>query len=196
MAENMAPAAANHTPNGKFSNVYGQWADGGWGMLLTGMETIFYIPKSLNPNGRNSNQGTTGNVQVSETYLGQPKDVAIMPHTSKIISTITQEEWKTWASTCQRSGTPTIVQLNHPGRQSPAGVGNRSIFSKAIAPSAVKLNFGPSLLAKTASALLFGTPREMTVQEICGEGGLVDQFVEAAKQSFDAGFKGVELHAA
>ena len=36
----------------------------------------------------------------------------------------------------------------------------------------------------------------MTIEEISGEGGVVDQFVAAAKQSFEAGFKGVELHGA
>jgi 2,4-dienoyl-CoA reductase-like NADH-dependent reductase (Old Yellow Enzyme family) len=75
-------------------------------------------------------------------------------------------------------------------------VGNRSFFDKTIAPSPVKLDFGPGLLAKAASALLFGSPREMTVEDICGENGVIEQFVEAAKQSFDAGFKGVELHGA
>jgi len=76
------------------------------------------------------------------------------------------------------------------------GAGNRSIFAKNIAPSAVKMNFGPSFIERLAVSLLFGTPREMTAEEICGKGGVVDQFVEAAQQSFEAGFKGVELHAA
>jgi 2,4-dienoyl-CoA reductase-like NADH-dependent reductase (Old Yellow Enzyme family) len=76
------------------------------------------------------------------------------------------------------------------------GAGNRSIFAQTIAPSVVKMNFGPSCMEKLAVSLLFGTPREMTAEEISGEGGVVDQFVEAARQSFEAGFKGVELHAA
>ena len=45
-------------------------------------------------------------------------------------------------------------------------------------------------------SLLFGTPRELTVHEISEAGGVVDQFVSAAKQCFDAGFRGVELHGA
>jgi len=135
----------------------------------------------------------TGNVQVSDTYLGGPSDVSILSQTSKAPSPETKEAWKTWAATCQRSGTPTVVQLCHPGRQSPAGLGNRSFFSKTIAPSAVKMNFGPSLIEKLAVSILFGTPREMTVEEI---NGVVDQFVEAAKQVYEAGFKGVELHGA
>lgn len=58
------------------------------------------------------------------------------------------------------------------------------------------MNFGPGLAAKLAVAFIFGTPREMTVDEICGQGGVVDQFVEASRQAFEAGFKGVELHGA
>lgn len=107
-----------------------------------------------------------------------------------------QEYWRKWAAICQRNGTPTIVQLNHPGRQTPAGAGNRSFFSKAVAPSPVKLNFGPSYIENFAVSLVFGTPRELTTEEISGEGGIIDQFVAAAKQSFDAGFKGVQLHGA
>lgn len=60
----------------------------------------------------------------------------------------------------------------------------------------MKLNFGDNLIAKTAVSLIFGTPREMTIEEISGGDGVIDQFVAAAKQSFEAGFKGVELHGA
>ncbi|TVY85843.1 NADH-dependent flavin oxidoreductase, partial [Lachnellula willkommii] len=132
----------------------------------------------------------------SDIHLGGPGDVAIPSHASQTPSPDTKEAWKTWAATCQRSGTPTIVQLCHPGRQSPAGISNRSFFAKTIAPSPVPLNFGPNILERLAASLLFGTPHEMTVEEISGEGGVVDQFVEAARQSFEAGFKGIELHGA
>jgi len=137
-----------------------------------------------------------GNVQVSDVYLGGPNDVAISSKSSSQSSTAVQEAWKKWATACQRRGTPTIVQLCHPGRQSPSGAGNRSFFTKTIAPSAVKMVFGPSLIERLAVWIVFGTPREMTVEEISGNGGVIDQFVVAAMQSFEAGFKGVELHGA
>jgi 2,4-dienoyl-CoA reductase-like NADH-dependent reductase (Old Yellow Enzyme family) len=122
--------------------------------------------------------------------------VAIPFKASANPSAAEQDMWKNWAATCQRSGTPAIVQINHPGRQSPTGAGNRGFFDKTLAPSAVKLDFGHSLIAKAAVWFTFGTPKAMTVNEISGDGGVIDQFVAAAKQSFDAGFKGVELHAA
>lgn len=107
-----------------------------------------------------------------------------------------RESWKQWANTCQRNGTPTIVQISHPGRQTPAGAGNRSFFSKTVAPSPIKLNFGPSYVERIAVSFVFGTPRELTTEEITGEGGIIDQFVAAAKLSFEAGFKGIQLHGA
>ena len=57
----------------------------------------------------------------------------------------------------------------------------------------MKLNFGSSLLAGVASSLLFGTPKAMTEDDISL---VIDQFVAGAKLSFQAGFKGVELHGA
>jgi 2,4-dienoyl-CoA reductase-like NADH-dependent reductase (Old Yellow Enzyme family) len=55
---------------------------------------------------------------------------------------------------------------------------------------------GPGLFANAASAFLFGTPRELTVEEIEGEGGIIQQFIDGAKVAFESGFKGIELHAA
>lgn len=55
---------------------------------------------------------------------------------------------------------------------------------------------GSGILPGVASALLFGTPRELTKEEIEGEGGIIQQFIDGARVAFEAGFKGVELHAA
>ncbi|EPE26747.1 FMN-linked oxidoreductase [Glarea lozoyensis ATCC 20868] len=163
MAEGLA--ATTHDPNQKIRKAYREWAKGGWGMILT------------------------GNVQVSDDYLGAPQDIDVPAQNTDEL----QAAWREWATECQASGTPTIVQLNHPGRQSPAGAGKKSFFTKNLAPSPIGLNFGPGILAKVASKVLFGTPKEMTVQDIKL---VIDQFVEGAKRSYDAGFKGVELHAA
>jgi 2,4-dienoyl-CoA reductase-like NADH-dependent reductase (Old Yellow Enzyme family) len=181
MAESMAPAPA-HDPNDKMLVAYKEWAKGGWGMLLTGTQFI--------PYPRKSSRLTiySGNVQVSEQYLGGPMDVLSSSSSGDV-----EKIWKEWASTCQENGTPTVVQLNHPGRQSPLGAGQRGFFTKNLAPSAVKLNFGSSLLAGVASSLLFGTPKAMTEDDISL---VIDQFVAGAKLSFQAGFKGVELHGA
>lgn len=85
------------------------------------------------------------------------------------------------------------MQLNHPGRQSPIGAGRRSIFAKSIAPSAVPLQIGPSAIQRFISSLVFGTPKEMTLADIRK---VIQQFATAARLAFEAGFAGVELHAA
>ncbi|KAK8069733.1 hypothetical protein PG994_006349 [Apiospora phragmitis] len=89
--------------------------------------------------------------------------------------------------------TPTVVQINHPGRQSPRNAGARGLFAPSIAPSAVPLDFGAGLLDRLIGALVLGTPREMTVEEIRL---VVGRFAETAKLAAEAGFAGAEIHAA
>lgn len=131
----------------------------------------------------------SGNVQVDRTYLGDPRDVTVdLSRRTELLS-----KWKTWASTCKRNDTPIIMQINHPGRQSPAGAGTRSFIAKNLAPSAIPLNMGQGLIAKFASAVVFGTPREMNQTDI---DLVVQQFVECSLLAAEAGFHGVEIHAA
>lgn len=133
----------------------------------------------------------TGNVAVDPLYLGQPGDVAF--HPNDLTDPEALRRWKTWAEACQASGTPTIVQINHPGRQAHPAAGERSFFSKTIAPSAVPLSLSGGWLERLAGWLFLGTPREMTIKDI---NRVVEQFTGAAKMAFVAGFKGVEVHAA
>jgi len=133
----------------------------------------------------------SGNVQVSNLYLGTTGDVAIPSASSN--SPKTKEAWKAWASASQKNGTPAVVQLNHPGRQSPAGAGSRGFWTKNIAPSAVKLVFGPRWIDRMIATVGFGTPRAMVPAEI---EGVINMFVDGAKASEEAGFKGVQIHAA
>lgn len=151
----------------QLKNTYGAWGDGGWGMILT------------------------GNVQIDQRHLGGPNDITID------LATVPEEKalesFKKLAETCRRGGSPTIVQINHPGRQSPLGAGKRSIFSKTLAPSPVPLNIGSDLMSRILASLVFGTPKEMSQAEI---DDVVQRFVDAAKISVAAGFDGIEIHAA
>ena len=156
----------NKLPHAKLIEAYGAWADGDWGMVLT------------------------GNVQVDFAYLGSRDDIAV----NDCISPEMQlETWKTWAATTNRNGTPTIVQLNHPGRQSLPGAGTHGFFGKTMAPSAVPVNLGEGFIARASSCLVFGTPREMTQKDI---DHVIERFVNGAKLAHEAGFAGAEIHAA
>jgi 2,4-dienoyl-CoA reductase-like NADH-dependent reductase (Old Yellow Enzyme family) len=119
--------------------------------------------------------------------MGDSHDVAIKPTPESL------KHLSRYAEAIQREGTLGIVQLVHPGRQCPAGSGERGFFEKAPAPSPIPLNLGPGLLDRFVAAVLFGTPKEMTVTDI---EEVVQQFVTGAKTIYEAGFNGIQLHAA
>ncbi|KAL7949758.1 FMN-linked oxidoreductase [Trichoderma barbatum] len=164
MAENWADK--EYLPGERIFKLYENWAEGGWGAVLT------------------------GNVQVDVRYLGSAADISPNENVNreKIL-----DAWKKWAKASSKNGTPVIMQINHPGRQSPAGSGTRGYFEKSIAPSPIPLNLGDGILARLTSAFMFGSPREMTVDDI---ERVVVQFAETAKLAAEAGFAGVELHGA
>jgi 2,4-dienoyl-CoA reductase-like NADH-dependent reductase (Old Yellow Enzyme family) len=129
-------------------------------------------------------------VQVDARYLGQPHDVA---YNEAVEYKKMLESWKNWAAPYKNSNSHAIVQINHPGRQSPAGSGTRGYFTKSIAPSPVPLSLGKEFFPRLMSTLIFGTPRQMTLAEIKET---TQQFARTARLAADAGFAGVELHAA
>ncbi|CAH0046694.1 unnamed protein product [Clonostachys solani] len=165
MAEKLADANCLPTTP-QMKNVYSAWANGGWGLVMS------------------------GNVQVDVRYLGQAYDVSIDATRSH---ETTVEVFKDLANICKVKGTPTLLQLNHPGRQSPPGAGTKSFWDKSLAPSPIPLNFGPGIISWLTSTCLFGTPKEMTQTDI---EDVVNRFVYAATVAAEAGFDGVELHAA
>ncbi|KAJ6444919.1 NADH:flavin oxidoreductase/NADH oxidase [Purpureocillium lavendulum] len=151
----------------QFHRLYGAWADGGWGLMLTGA------------------------VQVDQRYFGAPNDLSI--DTSRVSEEKTLAAYKKLAETCKAKGIPAILQLNHPGRQSPIRAGKRSYLAKTMAPSSVAMDFGSGVLQRTLASLIFGTPREMTPQDI---EDVVQRFASAARIAAEAGFDGVQIHAA
>ncbi|KAL6860232.1 hypothetical protein ACO1O0_004258 [Amphichorda felina] len=163
LAENMADS--RNLPHAQFYRAYSKWADGGWGMIFT------------------------GNVFVDPAYLGTPREVCI----PTALDGSSKAAFARWAEASSAAGTPALVQLNHPGRQSQIGAGTRSIWAKTIAPSPVPLDLGPGIITSIARRFLFGTPREMTSEDI---NLVIAQFARSARVVAEAGFAGVELHAA
>ncbi|WP_169791315.1 NADH:flavin oxidoreductase [Sandaracinus amylolyticus] len=83
------------------------------------------------------------------------------------------------AAAAKRAGNAALVQLCHPGRQT-----SRFVANDPVAPSA-----GPAVAMLGA----FARPRALREEEIAA---IRDAFVTGAEMARDAGFDGVQLHAA
>lgn len=91
------------------------------------------------------------------------------------------DRFEAWAKAGRLRGAQLWMQINHPGRQMPAGLGQQS-----LAPSAIGLDLG-------AQSKMFAMPREMTEADIAD---VERRFVATARLAERAGFTGVEIHAA
>lgn len=91
------------------------------------------------------------------------------------------DRFRTWADAARSGGGQVWMQINHPGRQMPAGLGQPT-----LAPSAIALDLG-------AQSKVFPVPREMTPDDIAE---VERRFVNTAMLAERAGFTGVEIHAA
>ncbi|HFQ5012011.1 TPA: alkene reductase [Vibrio parahaemolyticus] len=101
------------------------------------------------------------------------------------------EGWKKVTQAVHEEGGKIFIQLWHVGRRSHSSVSGE----QPLAPSAIKVPdqvFGP-LPEGGFGMIETEMPREMTIQDI--ESTIAD-FVQAAKNSIEAGFDGVEIHAA
>lgn len=122
-------------------------------------------------------------------YLGDARDNAL--DSTKEANFV--EKWRILSQGCTQAGAPLIMQINHPGRQSPLGAGTRGFCDRNMAPNAIPLDLGTGLLARFASSFLFGTPREMSQADI---DTVIKQFVDCSRLACEAGLQGVEIHAA
>lgn len=157
-------------PSDTHIELYRRWAAGGWGMVIT------------------------GNVEVDERHLGLPFDVVIPPADAPQRRARYAPRFRELAAAIHSGAPPkrrplAIVQLNHPGRQSMRGAG-RAPWTPAVAPSAVPVSTGK---VHAVDAAMFGTPRALTEAEIRD---VVARFASCARFCADAGFDGIELHAA
>lgn len=116
----------------------------------------------------------TGNVMVDARAMTGPRGVVLenANHLDRFIA---------WADTAKTNGTQLWMQINHPGRQMPAGM-----EQETMAPSAIALDLG-------AQSKMFAIPRAMDEQEIAE---VIARFVATAKLAEQAGFDGVQIHAA
>ncbi len=117
----------------------------------------------------------TGNIQIDRRSLERAGNVAIDgPQTPEAMAAL-----KTFATAAKSGGGHALVQINHPGRQTPKAVNPNPPAPSAISLSLPGGNFGP--------------PRALTEAEILD---FIGRFAHAAAVSREAGFTGVQIHAA
>jgi 2,4-dienoyl-CoA reductase-like NADH-dependent reductase (Old Yellow Enzyme family) len=114
----------------------------------------------------------TGNVMIDRRHLNEPYNV-VMDDPGNL------HAYRRWARAGQPDGTRAFVQLSHPGRQE-----QRSVSSRPIAPSAVRVRLLPGM---------FATPRAIAAKEIPE---LIARFARSAEIAAQGGFAGVQLHGA
>lgn len=116
----------------------------------------------------------TGNVMVDGRAMTGPGGVVLQDEQQL-------EKFRRWARIGRSGGAQFWLQINHPGRQMQANLGQ-----KTWAPSAIPLSLGK--LSKR-----FATPHAMS-QSVIEE--VIQRFANTARLGEQAGFTGVEIHAA
>jgi 2,4-dienoyl-CoA reductase-like NADH-dependent reductase (Old Yellow Enzyme family) len=138
---------ADNWPDARIVTLYRRWAQGGYGLLVT------------------------GNIMIDRAHLAEPGNIAI--EDDRALPQLTE-----WTKAAHDGGAVIFAQLNHPGRQSNL----LALRHTPVAPSPVPLAMPGAT-----------TPRGLTGVEI---EEIIDRFATAAAVCEEAGFDGVELHAA
>ncbi len=97
--------------------------------------------------------------------------------------------WRKVTEAVHAAGGKIFIQLMHTGRVS--NVKNMPAGTKILAPSAIKMQ--GEVFTDAAGMQAYSEPQAMTEAEIQST---IDEYVSSAKLAIDAGFDGVELHAA
>lgn len=113
----------------------------------------------------------TGNVMVDRRYLERAGNVVVDGNGGL-------DRLQDWARAGTEGGNHLWMQINHPGRQC-----SRTCTRQPLSPSEVQLHL----------AGMFGKPRAMTIEDI---EDAMRRYAHVAGVARDAGFTGVEVHAA
>jgi hypothetical protein len=120
----------------------------------------------------------SGNVMVDGAALEAPRNVVIEDDRHR-------EQLRRWAAVTEGTDAKFVLQLSHPGRQTMRGNVLRGRRQDVVGPSEVPLAVGGNRL--------FRAPRALSDAEITA---IIGRFARAARVAADAGFHGVEIHAA
>src|SRR5882724_9803280 len=162
-------------PNPYHLALYSRWAQGGWGMIIT------------------------GNCLISASHLTLGRDMLLhLPDSDRDLNAFRALSAAMHSRGLSDSESVTrtlaIIQLNHAGRQSPRFLGGRlGTFRKPLGPSSRRVGDDnkEGWLARIAYNVMFQTPRAISSREI---EELIDRFASAAKFASQTGFDGVQLH--
>ncbi|WP_353255123.1 NADH:flavin oxidoreductase/NADH oxidase family protein [Hyphomonas sp.] len=116
----------------------------------------------------------TGNVMVTPAAMTGPGGVVLEAGSDLA-------PFREWVKAGKPAGGHIWVQINHPGRQTMAAMGE-----EAVAPSAIRVDLGEH-------SKLLAQPRALAEAEILA---LIERFATTAAQAEKAGFTGVQIHAA
>ena len=116
----------------------------------------------------------TGNVMVAPDAMTGPGGLVLEAGTP-------QAPYRAWADAVHAGGAKVWMQINHPGRQVFAALGN-----PGWAPSAVPLAMGKH-------GKLFAPVQALSAEQIAA---IVQRFADTARAAEAAGFDGVQVHAA
>jgi 2,4-dienoyl-CoA reductase-like NADH-dependent reductase (Old Yellow Enzyme family) len=116
----------------------------------------------------------TGNVMVDRRALTGPGTIALEAGTPRA-------PFQAWAQAARAQGAQAWMQISHPGRQVMANMGGL-----AWAPSSVALDMGKH-------SKLFAQPVAMSEADIAE---VIQRFAATARAAEEAGFTGVQIHAA
>ncbi len=141
-------------PSEALIQLYRTWAEGGAGLLIT------------------------GNVMVDGHAMTGPGGVVLDSHD---LSPELAERFSAWAEAAKSGGAQIWMQINHPGRQMPAALGQPT-----LAPSAVPMALG-------SFSRQFAPPRAMSEADIAE---VKARFINTALLAQRVGFDGVQIHAA
>lgn len=116
----------------------------------------------------------TGNVMIDRRAMTGPGGVVLEDERHL-------DRFRQWARMGRAGGAHFWMQLNHPGRQTLANLGQQ-----ALAPSAVALDMG-------SFSKMFAEPKPMSEADIID---VIERFATSAALAEKAGFSGVQIHAA
>lgn len=182
MAEGIGLGGGPPQPN--HLRLYGQWAQGGWGMVISGEFSGAW--------SRVVSHTIQGNVQIDPKHLASPHDLTITPSTADRVA------YRRLASVVASNLEPPllIMQISHPGLQSSSTVNfSRLPYQRAIGPCSARPDMDGGIMGWLWSHAVW--PRKS--KEINDPEDwlrIVDKFVVGAVLAEEAGWDGVQVHAA